>query len=114
MNRTVDFFNSFEPSEYTYMNCSENQFPGKKINESAQKHLEKDIITEAYLEFMKYPFDFDVDTTVVDLLYGNMFGNYLDRKKELKDLYSYMQLDLERAPTNETKKTRKAPKPFSE
>jgi hypothetical protein len=43
-----------------------------------------------------------------------MFGNYLDRKKELNELYNYMQLDLERVPTNETKQNRKAPKTFSE
>ena len=59
---------------------------------------------------MKYPMDFNIDTTH----YENMFGSYFDKQKELNELYNYMQLDLERVPTTETKKTKKAPTAFSE
>ena len=80
--------------------------------------FEREALNAAYLEYMKYPVEYEVDTQVVDMVYNELFGSYLSKKKELKDLYRIWSLNLEAAhiatPETEVKKKKKAPTSFSE
>ena len=56
---------------------------------------EREILRNAYLEYMKFPPEADANDQVIRSFYSDMFGSYNSKKSELDILYSMWQLELE-------------------